>query len=275
MYTGANSVTYKSSVSFVITAAHEIGLTQLFVGCLPCTTTMGQIHAVFGPFGNILGIHTLQHNDGTGQYAAFVRFEQPHSATMAIAYLDQLCWMQGSYRPIQVCYAHTPKQKMQRRLGTQYKQDQGSVNLAHPNASHHPTATEQPSKKLGGDTKQEASTSYRGDPISGQSHGSNSPTQVAFYEDPSSPPHGSSIPARPPDQTVTSKRLAENHNQRRRGPAGSNLFIFHLPVTMTDEDLNTAFKSFGTIVSANVYVNKYTGRSKGFGALAYAMSVFP
>ena len=51
----------------------------------------------------------------------------------------------------------------------------------------------------------------------------------------------------------------------REGPAGANLFIYHLPHDLTDADLATAFNPFGNVLSAKVYVDKYTGESKGFG----------
>jgi CUG-BP- and ETR3-like factor len=51
----------------------------------------------------------------------------------------------------------------------------------------------------------------------------------------------------------------------REGPSGANLFIYHLPHDLTDADLATAFNPFGNVISAKVYVDKYTGESKGFG----------
>lgn len=51
----------------------------------------------------------------------------------------------------------------------------------------------------------------------------------------------------------------------REGPSGANLFVYHLPHDLTDADLATAFNHFGTVLSAKVYVDKYTGESKGFG----------
>jgi CUG-BP- and ETR3-like factor len=55
----------------------------------------------------------------------------------------------------------------------------------------------------------------------------------------------------------------------REGPPGANLFIYHLPHDLTDADLATAFNPFGSVISAKVYVDKYTGESKGFGFVSY------
>jgi len=55
----------------------------------------------------------------------------------------------------------------------------------------------------------------------------------------------------------------------REGPAGANLFIYHLPHDLTDADLATAFNPFGNVISAKVYVDMLTGESKGFGFVSY------
>jgi len=55
----------------------------------------------------------------------------------------------------------------------------------------------------------------------------------------------------------------------REGPAGANLFVYHLPHDLTDADLATAFNPFGNVISAKVYVDRYTGESKGFGFVSY------
>jgi len=64
--------------------------------------------------------------------------------------------------------------------------------------------------------------------------------------------------------------ISTNVNPRpREGPPGANLFIYHLPHDLTDADLATAFNPFGNVISAKVYVDKFTGESKGFGFVSY------
>ena len=55
----------------------------------------------------------------------------------------------------------------------------------------------------------------------------------------------------------------------KEGPPGANLFIYHLPHDLTDADLATAFDPFGSVLSAKVFVDKFTGDSKGFGFVSY------
>lgn len=73
----------------------------------------------------------------------------------------------------------------------------------------------------------------------------------------------------PNHQTGTHHRQDAVNPRPREGPAGANLFIYHLPHDLTDADLATAFNPFGNVISAKVYVDKFTGESKGFGFVSY------
>ncbi len=44
-----------------------------------------------------------------------------------------------------------------------------------------------------------------------------------------------------------------------------NIFVARLDYGVTSEDLRTVFEDFGEVDSANVIMDKMTGRSKGFG----------
>lgn len=43
------------------------------------------------------------------------------------------------------------------------------------------------------------------------------------------------------------------------------LFVGNLSYTMTDDDLQSLFAQAGTVVSAKIITDKFSGRSKGFG----------
>lgn len=47
------------------------------------------------------------------------------------------------------------------------------------------------------------------------------------------------------------------------------LFIGNLPYTMTDDQLNQIFSAYGKVVAANVVVDKFNNRSKGFGFVEF------
>lgn len=54
-----------------------------------------------------------------------------------------------------------------------------------------------------------------------------------------------------------------------RGPDGANLFVFHIPNTMTNEDLFQLFSQHGNVLSATIKTEAKTGRGRGFGFVNY------
>jgi RNA recognition motif-containing protein len=51
----------------------------------------------------------------------------------------------------------------------------------------------------------------------------------------------------------------------RRPNVGSKLYVGNLVYSMTDSDLEKMFAEFGSVQSAQVIMDRDTGRSKGFG----------
>jgi RNA recognition motif-containing protein len=49
-----------------------------------------------------------------------------------------------------------------------------------------------------------------------------------------------------------------------------NLFVGNIPYTMNDQRLAEIFAPAGTVVSAKVIADKYSGRSRGFGFVEMA-----
>ena len=47
------------------------------------------------------------------------------------------------------------------------------------------------------------------------------------------------------------------------------LFVGNLPFAMSDADLNSIFSAYGTVISANVVIDKFSKRSKGFGFVEF------
>ncbi len=44
-----------------------------------------------------------------------------------------------------------------------------------------------------------------------------------------------------------------------------NLYVANLSTSVNDEDLKSLFSGYGNVVSAKVIVDKFSGRSRGFG----------
>lgn len=51
---------------------------------------------------------------------------------------------------------------------------------------------------------------------------------------------------------------------------GANLYVGNLSFNVTGSQLETLFAEFGSVRSAQVIADKYTGRSKGFGFVEMA-----
>eukprot|EP00928_Gymnodinium_smaydae_P062589 TRINITY_DN46415_c0_g1_i1.p2 TRINITY_DN46415_c0_g1~~TRINITY_DN46415_c0_g1_i1.p2 ORF type:complete len:322 (-),score=87.33 TRINITY_DN46415_c0_g1_i1:92-1057(-) len=58
-------------------------------------------------------------------------------------------------------------------------------------------------------------------------------------------------------------------NTGGQGPLGANIFVFHVPISWTDEDFHAHFAPFGQIVSAKIHADPITKASKGFGFVSY------
>jgi RNA recognition motif-containing protein len=52
---------------------------------------------------------------------------------------------------------------------------------------------------------------------------------------------------------------------KRRNPMGSKLYVGGLPYSATQDELTDLFSAHGTVESANIISDKFTGQSRGFG----------
>lgn len=228
---------------------------KLFIGMLSRKATEVDVRGLFEPFGEIREIYMIRNADGSSKCAAFLRFVKREAATAAIQALNDFT-MEGSARPLIVRFADNKHQKQQRQLRTVRKQEMmaaamGSGFVPYPQVGPpmgmHPGGQPYP---------MQVPHQYPG---YGPPPGGAPPPYM--YPSPYGPaPPYAAYPHQPPEETPPAPTP-----RPREGPAGANLFVYHLPHDLTDADLATAFNSFGNVISAKVYVDKYTGESKGFG----------
>jgi CUG-BP- and ETR3-like factor len=252
---------------------------KLFVGMLSRKASEEEVRQLFAPFGEIREIYMIRNADGTSKCAAFLRFMQRESAVQAIENLHNNIVMDGSARPLIVKFADNKHQRQQRQMRNVRRQELLAVmgaGQAYPGYQV-PPAMAMPPHNAG---------QYPMPPQFGGAYPAGTPPYPPGTPPypPGTPPHPHGHPhPHPPHPFMYPQQYGpappygfENRvdprppNPRpREGPAGANLFVYHLPHDLTDADLATAFNPFGNVISAKVYVDKYTGESKGFGKLIH------
>lgn len=232
---------------------------KLFVGMLSRETDEEDLRELFSTYGEIKEIYMIRNPDGSSKCAAFLRFISRSSAVKAIAELHGSDIMEDTQRPLIVKFADNKYQRQQRII-----RKQGMMGMpvhaqyAYPPTHHqvhpsHPGAPPAMGIPMPGPPFQ-IPHGYPGPP-----HFAGAQGHPYMYPAPFGHPYHY---ARPEGQT-------SNNPRPREGPAGANLFVYHLPHDLTDADLATAFNPFGNVISAKVYVDKFTGESKGFGTLIW------
>ena len=273
---------------------------KLFIGMLSRRAGEDEVRELFAPFGEIREIYMIRNADGSSKCAAFLRYVGRDSAIQAIEMLHNNLVMEGSARPLIVKFADNKHQRQQRHMRNVRRQELMTVmgpGGVYPGAypAHHMPMAPPPGGPALQYHPQMGAPSHHlpqyGAPYPGPGAGAPPP----MYNPMGYPPHHYGGPHNPyvaadfqnnnnrhgaggrgggnrhaehPGNNATAVPNSNNkaNNPRpREGPAGANLFVYHLPHDLTDADLATAFNPFGNVISAKVYVDRYTGESKGFG----------
>ena len=255
---------------------------KLFVGMLSRTCDEQEVRNLFARFGEIQEVHLIRNSDGSTKCAAFLRFTHRESALQAIEQLNGIEVMDGAQRPLIVKFADTKQQREQRHRGSVRRHSHEMVTMVGPGGyPYHPQG---PLMPMG--THPGMASQYPMPPTNPPHHpfgpGDYAHTGPGPHHYMYPPPHyAAPIPqyayalptshhtrsesSRRPPTAASSSATPSTNPRPREGPAGANLFVYHLPHDLTDADLATAFNPFGNVISAKVYVDKFTGESKGFG----------
>lgn len=226
-----------------------------------------EVRELFAPFGEIREIYMIRNADGSSKCAAFLRYVQRESAVQAIASLHSNLVMDGVARPLIVKFADNKQQRHQRHIRNVRRQEM----IATMGPQGFPGYQVPPHMALGPHSGGPAHYAHLGHPQFGYGGppgaAGHSPHPHAYH--PMYPQYGHAPYGYQDRQDGTDPNRNPNTPRPREGPAGANLFVYHLPHDLTDADLATAFNPFGNVISAKVYVDRYTGESKGFGFVSY------
>lgn len=212
---------------------------KLFIGMISRQMSEDGLRKMFEPFGVIEDVAILRTPEGVSRGCAFVKYETAPQAAEAISALHHSQTMEGCRSPIVVKLADNEREKQQRRQRKQYQ-----YNMMYPymRPPMFPMFAGQQGQFNGGMYESDNTFSNAYQPF-GQFN-------AQGFQNYMPPP-----PPRQPSQ--------------REGPDGANLFIYHLPQEFNDAALASTFAPFGTVISAKVFVDKYTGQSKCFGFVSY------
>ncbi|KAI7744233.1 hypothetical protein M8C21_000991, partial [Ambrosia artemisiifolia] len=262
---------------------------KLFVGMLPKNVSEGEVKELFSQYGTLKDLLILRGSQQTSKGCAFVKYETKEQAVAAIESLNGKHKMEGSTVHLVVKWADTEKERLARKA--QKAQSWGS-NFANADVTHPslfgamPMGYISPYNNYG----YQGTGSYGLMPYqlsSGQNQPSfpdanpvrGTPRNYPVHAYPRVPmayPGGMmSGPPSPVPHSVMNNLPATSSNgvatpgDHAEGPPGANLFIYHIPQEFDDAELANAFKEFGRVLSAKVFVDKATGVSKCFGFVSY------
>jgi len=237
---------------------------KLFVGMLPRKAEEEDVREMFSHFGEIREIYMIRNPDGSSKCAAFLKFANRESAVQAIEQLNGVEVMEGAQRPLIVKFADNKQQRQQRHIRSIRRQEM----MAMVGPGGYPAYPQGPPIGMPGmppGVQQygmpPGPQGYPAAPYAGTHHQGHPPHPAYMY------PPQAYVPqyAYQQQQPTRQEHNHRSNSRPREGPPGANLFVYHLPHDLTDADLATAFNPFGNVISAKVYVDKYTGESKGFG----------
>jgi RNA recognition motif-containing protein len=67
------------------------------------------------------------------------------------------------------------------------------------------------------------------------------------------------------DATANPSRERTRRDSRKAVSMGKNIYVGNLPYDTTGDDLVELFQTYGTVTSGQVIIDKFSGRSRGFG----------
>lgn len=244
--------------------------TKLFVGSLPKDITEDDIRNIFSRYGTVTDVYIMKNSNGVSKRCAFVNYAFKEQGIFAIHNLNGKLVIENAEKPMEVRFAESKghlqeKQMLNRSVmspgnnnsfiqSQQFKtmnmnsfnrypiqMNYNMANSGQPRAGPGPMHTPATWKQYF--PKEDSRQPYFPNEMAGQAQW---------------------VKPRKMDQLMNTMNINE-----LTGPAGANIFIFHIPNEWCQNDLLSAFSPFGNIVSAHIATEKDTGRNRGFAFVSY------
>eukprot|EP00002_Diphylleia_rotans_P017459 TRINITY_DN3390_c0_g1_i1.p1 TRINITY_DN3390_c0_g1~~TRINITY_DN3390_c0_g1_i1.p1 ORF type:complete len:367 (-),score=71.68 TRINITY_DN3390_c0_g1_i1:1037-2137(-) len=223
---------------------------RLFVSVFPKYLVEEDLKKYFTRFGEIVDFNIIRGPGNVSRGCAFLRYATREQALNAIQEGSGRIILEGTSKPLHLKFAETPRQKTQRKMIKALHQQSQVIPPRYPFSvpnQHSGMPVDTPIYKPA------YSAPYMGD--GGMSGNGPMRSQMG------NPVHV------PPGKPVMMPFVSQ-----KPLPAveGTSLFIYHLPQEFTDQDLGRLFGRLGPVLSAKVFIDKMTGKSKCFGFVTYA-----
>lgn len=262
---------------------------KLFVGMVPKHISESNIQALFEKFGSVDDVTVLR-NLETGEHkgCAFVRFKQYENALRAVEELNDKYKFEVKKKK-----KKNKKKRMEIFFNFQKKKG-GAGNLVVKFADTERDRVRKSQQLLR--TRSGSPTSNPGSRSSSPySSGRQSPIFISMHSPGKTPlsatrsrsfeksqqgvqiisssPPVKHTPFSPPSVRRRQRSFSlepdsvrsSTNSSYTTGPADSNLFVYYLPQEVDDEELMRLFSPYGRVLSARVFIDKFTGLSKCFG----------
>lgn len=205
---------------------------KLFVGMLAKTTDENRLRTIFEKHGPVKEVHVMRDGNQSSKGCAFVKYSTRDHAVAAISGLHEVFRDDGAPRNLTVKFAET-------------KADRERILKRAPNMMH----------------------AY---PMMNKFQGFN---EYAHQQNPFVQANAMPMPANFVNPNMAMHSAMQNNVNRGgeiRGPPGANIFVYNVPDSFTDADLARMFSNCGMVISSKVYLDKMTGKPRGFGFVSYA-----
>jgi RNA recognition motif-containing protein len=230
---------------------------RVFVGNLPENVTSQDLEAIFARFGFIVDVSLRSPSAITNRRVAVIRFEDETAVEAAMdADGESILLPLGHTCPIVI----RPLRPKSDDSSSPIVRSHSMLLVHNPYCldkyEEHEDSAIPPTTSC--ESLSQPSTSNSGELSSEK-----------FSDDDTAELSSEPAPTPVPVKSQKPKERKRSRNNKKYGPLGCNLFIYHLPHELTESDLRQLFLPFGNLLSCTLFRDKKTGSSKCFAFVSY------